>query len=251
MSGESAPERQRDLLLALGLALLALGALGTAASLPHLVFQGLGTALFLGLLAAAGVAAIGGSPARRLGLARSTLRPFAWALLPIGVLLLSHGTDSVIRLFDLREASALQRIDDALRSPERPALWLMLLSLAVAPGIAEELLFRGLIQRWLTLRLGPVPAIGLASVLFALAHADPVHAAGTVVLGLYLGTVSQVSGSVLPAIVCHVVNNLAALLAANSTLEVPVLGVGGVLLALAAAALLLAAGLSRRSPRDP
>lgn len=38
------------------------------------------------------------------------------------------------------------------------------------PGFFEELLFRGVIQQWLSALVGGVPALAIASVLFGLAH---------------------------------------------------------------------------------
>jgi membrane protease YdiL (CAAX protease family) len=45
---------------------------------------------------------------------------------------------------------------------------------------------------------------------FGVLHVDPngIHMALAFVMGLYLGFVSERSGSTLPAIVCHVVNNV-------------------------------------------
>lgn len=46
------------------------------------------------------------------------------------------------------------------------------------PGLFEELLFRGVIQQWLGANLGPLPGLGLTSVLFGLAH-SPVPGASS------------------------------------------------------------------------
>lgn len=45
-------------------------------------------------------------------------------------------------------------------------------------GFFEEILFRGVIQQWLLNNIGALPALGLSSVLFGLAH-SPVPGASS------------------------------------------------------------------------
>jgi membrane protease YdiL (CAAX protease family) len=166
--------------------------------------------LFLGLAALAG-----GMLSKRGAVARLDLGPIRLprsllALLVLGMLGLSHGLDGLIEVLDLRERSALAGFDDALANARGGTLWLALLGIGVAPGIAEELLCRGLVQRGLVPILGVAPAIGVAALFFGALHLEPVHAGFAAVLGLYLGVAAQLGGSVRAAILCHVINNLVA-----------------------------------------
>jgi membrane protease YdiL (CAAX protease family) len=88
------------------------------------------------------------------------------------------------------------------------------LGFALVPGIAEELLCRGLVQRGLQARYGPIPAIALASVFFGALHLDPVHSVFAAILGLYLGATAYLARSVRASMGCHVANNAAAVLGA-------------------------------------
>jgi hypothetical protein len=88
------------------------------------------------------------------------------------------------------------------------------------------------VQRGLVPSLGGPAAVALAALFFGALHVDPVHAAFAAVLGLYLGLVSYVAGSVRPAIACHAVNNLCAVVASafSSSLPIPPalsIGLGG------------------------
>ncbi|MFQ5521183.1 MAG: lysostaphin resistance A-like protein [Candidatus Methylomirabilia bacterium] len=84
---------------------------------------------------------------------------------------------------------------------------------AVAAGLGEEVLFRGVIQSALADSLGPFGALLLASALFGLAHLiTPTYAAVATVLGLYLGGLLIVSDNLLPAILVHAGYDLGALL---------------------------------------
>jgi len=88
-----------------------------------------------------------------------------------------------------------------------PLVWLWP-TFALLPGLAEELLFRGVLQRSIA---NPRWAIALSGCGFALFHMDPVHVLGVLPLGLFLAWVAQRS-STLVSIAAHVVNNSVALL---------------------------------------
>jgi uncharacterized protein len=77
------------------------------------------------------------------------------------------------------------------------------LFIAVVPGIVEELLFRGYVQRRLLERWRPAVAIGITSVLFALVHVMPHSIVAVLPLGIWFGVVAWKSGSVYPGMLCH------------------------------------------------
>ena len=99
------------------------------------------------------------------------------------------------------------------------SLLVLLVSVSLVPGIAEEIFFRGLVQRSLTARLGAPLGIGLASLLFGAFHVDPPQAIGAAVLGVALGFIVWRTKSVVPAIVAHAANNALALALARQPLE--------------------------------
>lgn len=71
-------------------------------------------------------------------------------------------------------------------------------------GFGEELLFRGVLQAWLTGSMGPWPALGLAAVVFGLMHAvSRAYFVVATVMGLYLGLLYQLSGNLLLACLVH------------------------------------------------
>ncbi len=85
------------------------------------------------------------------------------------------------------------------------AVWVLYIGLA--PGICEEMLFRGLILRRMLRRWGPVLSITLSSILFAIAHVDPPAMALAFTLGIWLGYLAWRTGSILPSIATHIVVN--------------------------------------------
>jgi membrane protease YdiL (CAAX protease family) len=83
---------------------------------------------------------------------------------------------------------------------------------ALLPGIAEELLFRGVLQR--SVRRASA-AVLVSGGLFAAFHVDPVHVAGVLPLGLFLAWVAQRT-STWVSIFAHVMNNTLAVIAMRS-----------------------------------
>lgn len=81
------------------------------------------------------------------------------------------------------------------------------LLVGLTPGICEELLFRGYVQKRLVERWGGLVGIGLASVVFAVFHWDLVHSTAVLAIGVYLGWIAMRSGSILPAMLAHFLNN--------------------------------------------
>lgn len=76
----------------------------------------------------------------------------------------------------------------------------------VLAPVAEELVFRGAVQR-LAQPLGRRKALALQAVLFALQHGSPA-AAWALVCGLGLGWLADRTGRVWPGMLLHTLNNL-------------------------------------------
>lgn len=81
--------------------------------------------------------------------------------------------------------------------------WIWVSFIAFAPGLCEELMFRGLIQRRLLSVWRPWAAILYTSALFAALHLTPVHMLFAFPLGLWFGFIAYRTGSVWPSSFCH------------------------------------------------
>ena len=125
----------------------------------------------------------------------------------VGMLALGQGLDSLTMLTGLGDKGALAAIRGALAEAVGPELFLAVLVIGVVAGSAEELFFRGYMQTRLGQRMPPAVAILVTSMAFGLLHLEWVHALLAFVLGLYLGWITEVAGSALPAVACHVINN--------------------------------------------
>ena len=91
-------------------------------------------------------------------------------------------------------------------------LWLVLLAIAVAPAICEELAFRGFILSGFARSKRVWLAILLSSLTFGLMHMIPQQVVHAALLGVVLGLIAVRSGSLLPGVVFHFLWNSLAVL---------------------------------------
>jgi uncharacterized protein len=163
---------------------------------------------------------------RPLDPARLRLRP-GWetgptlAVMALGLLGLGQALDSAANVLGFGDRGTLALIRQTLERTRGPDLFAAVLVMGFAAGTAEEIFFRGYMQARLREHWSAPAAVLATSGSFALMHADPaaVHVVLAFVLGLYLGFVAEISGSTLPAVVCHVVNNVVATLQMALRLE--------------------------------
>ncbi len=106
-----------------------------------------------------------------------------------------------------------------LGSTFKPGLGLLVaISLGVAAGLGEEMLFRGVFQYALVERLGKVAAVGLSSVVFGLLHAvTPMYAFLATLASVYFGYLYIDTGNLAVPIVTHAVYDVGALFYAHWT----------------------------------
>jgi membrane protease YdiL (CAAX protease family) len=210
--------RRRAAVLTLSAVALAVGACTLEEPSPDIRFeqiavQGLWLEGFLALIALAAASLLPGGARARLGLGPGRLGAPQIAVLAIGTLGASSALDGLLDLTQWRSESALADFEAILAGVRGRSLVLGVVAFALMPGIAEELLCRGLVQRILVARLGAAAGIAIASVVFGALHLDPIHALFAAPLGLYLGLVCWLSDGIRASVLCHIVNNLVALLA--------------------------------------
>jgi membrane protease YdiL (CAAX protease family) len=104
--------------------------------------------------------------------------------------------------------------EEVLRPLLAPCTVIDLLGISTLAGIGEEMLFRGVLQGSLAGRLGPWPALAIASLFFGLMHAiTATYAVLAALLGVYLGWIYLLcDNNLLAATVPHVLYDFVALL---------------------------------------
>lgn len=132
---------------------------------------------------------------------------------PIGILALGPTSEQLVSLMKwLLPNATFNALESIAALVNAHPAWMLWPIIALSPGIAEEVFFRGLVQRaagfgW--------RAIVISGISFSFFHMDPHHVAGVLPLGFYLAWLGARTGTTLVPIVAHIVNNSAALLAAK------------------------------------
>jgi membrane protease YdiL (CAAX protease family) len=119
----------------------------------------------------------------------------------------SQGVD----LLGIKDDGVLALIGKSVNEASWTAWTISLVGLAVVPGIAEELFFRGFVQTRAVAVLGEAKGIILAATLFGLFHMDVKQGLFAALVGTFLGWVAVRAGSIRPSMVAHGVSNFLSL----------------------------------------
>ncbi len=157
----------------------------------------------------------------RLAIRPSGAGPSKFLIAFAGTLAIGLMFDGLSGLGVIPDSPALNLLSDFIAGLSLPGFVLAVLVIGLLPGLGEELLFRGYIQTRLSRRWGPAVGVIVASALFGLMHLDFVQGTFAFVLGIFLGHITQRSGSIRPAMFCHMANNSVACAMAYAGWEDP------------------------------
>ena len=101
----------------------------------------------------------------------------------------------------------LKTLEEMLKVDTVGGLLLNLFIIALIPAVGEELTFRGVLQQGLTRKMNPHVAIILSAAIFSFIHFQFYGFLPRMFLGILLGYMFYVSGSVWTSITMHFVNN--------------------------------------------
>jgi sodium transport system permease protein len=110
--------------------------------------------------------------------------------------------------------------------PNNINYWVLLPALTILPGVCEEIAFRGVLLQSLRRFYSPWKAVLIVGLTFGFFHVSLFRLFPTAFLGLLLGAVTVLSGSILPAMVWHGLNNGIATGAAHFGIALDVLSPG-------------------------
>ncbi len=99
---------------------------------------------------------------------------------------------------------------------------LAILSTVIAAPIIEEIIFRGLIYDRLKKGIPTVVAIIISSLLFGLAHGQPVWICYTTVMGITLAIIYNRTNSIAATIASHLAYNFTSVLLGSTILSLPI-----------------------------
>lgn len=125
----------------------------------------------------------------------------------VSILLL--GQTRAIRGREGEDGGALRRQMASLEKmmPHTAGERAVFLALSLTAGFCEELLYRGFLIGYFTSTTGPVAAVAISAVVFGMTHAyqGALGIVKTGLVGVVMGAIYVVSGSIWPAIILHAV----------------------------------------------
>ena len=138
-----------------------------------------------------------------------TLSVFAGAALGFGAFLATNWLlNFLFQVFPQVLESAEEYVEnEELVQATSPSLWMDLLSTGFVGPLAEEVLFRGLVQNQMNRRFSVPVTVGLTSLAFALFHGNLYQMVFTFPLGLIMGFLAWRFHSLWPAVAFHVCYN--------------------------------------------
>jgi sodium transport system permease protein len=140
-----------------------------------------------------------------------SLRPVKWPVWIAVVLAAPAANLMGVALFKLLgtvlpiPSQAVEQMDAFF--PKNIPPWEMYVWLGLIPGVIEELTFRGLLLSGLRHRIRPVLLPLVVGIIFGLFHFSLFRIGPTAFLGILLTIIAMLTGSVLPGIVLHILNN--------------------------------------------
>lgn len=122
---------------------------------------------------------------------------------------ITYGVLLLLSLTDLLSSDTLQKHLRDLHRFVRSQSWPVLIGLAILAGVGEELLFRGVIQGWVSEYLGNIVGILAGGVIFGLAHAlSRAYFTVATALGVVFGVAYAITDSIQLVMVWHGVYDL-------------------------------------------
>ena len=193
----------------------------------------------------------------RLGLRKGRGSLGTWLVYIAATPAVGIAISMIMNLLIDQESTNMQMVEDMIEAQKGSKLLIAIALIAIAPGICEEILFRGFSQHRLLKHWPAWVAILVSSVLFALAHVEPIHVMAVFPLGVWFGIIAWKTQSIIPCMICHFLNNLLSILALKFGLEeqggesllLGIAGVSGVFL-IASIVLLIRPSRSPEIPVD-
>jgi sodium transport system permease protein len=126
-----------------------------------------------------------------------------------------------------------EELERLSRTLEAWPLWFQIIAAAAVPAVCEEFIVRGVLLRSLATRLGALSAIVITSLLFGLMHVPLARMFPAAATGAMLAYITLASGSLIPAMVVHFLNNSVAILVSHAAGDSPppLLALGALVLA--------------------
>lgn len=154
---------------------------------------------------------------RTIGFRAVGFRTLAFSAL---VALCGFGFTTVVTVFQSLFMSApeelLRQLQNAVLADSPRSFFAIAVITALLPAVCEEVMFRGMILASLTKRYGALSSALICGALFGVFHFSVHRFLPTAIIGFYLSLLKIGTGSIIPPIAAHFINNFIIVAAANA-----------------------------------
>jgi sodium transport system permease protein len=144
---------------------------------------------------------------------------FASGLIGLGIIPISDELDHLIQMIFPMPDEMISALETFLVIHSTEEWIILILGGVLVASISEELLFRGFLQSTLEQTMKPAKAVIISACLFAVVHFNPWWIITIWMAGVLLGFLAWRSGSIIPGIVVHTINNGLAVLLTNMDIK--------------------------------
>jgi len=135
------------------------------------------------------------------------------------VALCGFGFTTVVTIFQSVVSSPpeqmLKQLQKAIMADSASGLFVIAVITALLPAICEEVMFRGMVLNALVKKYSPFYSALICGVLFGIFHFSFYRFIPTAVIGFYLSMLKISTGSILPSMAAHFINNFVIVVIAN------------------------------------
>ena len=138
----------------------------------------------------------------------------------VGLTFISDEVDRIIQIF-IPQPDYILDLNGALQPETTLGFILLFIAVVIIAPLGEELLFRGFLQHFLeTYWKDITKAVLVTSLFFAFIHMNSYWFIQIYLLGIFLGYLSWKSGSIIPSLILHSINNGAAILLSFTKIDI-------------------------------
>ena len=138
----------------------------------------------------------------------------------IGLTFISDEFDRIIQIF-VPQPDYILDLNGALQPETTLGFVLLFIAVVIIAPLGEELLFRGFLQHFLEKYWKDITkAVLVTSLFFAFIHMNSYWFIQIYLLGIFLGYLSWKSGSIIPSLILHSINNGAAILLSFTNINI-------------------------------
>jgi len=153
----------------------------------------------------------------------SLVRPSIWSAL--GAVMLAPALALLSTLTTQLQSSIMPNSESYIKAlqdyiiPKGDNAWTAYITIALAPAVCEELLFRGALQGMLRRSFSRPMLCSLIAIMFGIMHGSSFRFLPTALMGFGLAYLTEITGSIFPSMLLHACNNALAVYIQGKEIE--------------------------------